>query len=44
MTISAAVANLLNRYPRIAYAGPAAIIDVAVDLIRRGAHEFGPAI
>jgi YjbE family integral membrane protein len=41
---SALVANLLNRYPWIAYAGLAVITYVAVDMIWRGAHEVGSAI
>ncbi len=41
---SALIANLLNKYPWIAYAGLAVIAYVAVDMIWRGAHEVGSAI
>ncbi len=41
---SALIANLLNKYPWIAYAGLAVITYVAVDMIWRGAHEVGSAI
>ncbi len=41
---SAMIANLLNKYPWIAYAGLAIIIYVAADMIWRGAHEVGSAI
>ena len=41
---STMIANLLNKYPWIAYAGLAVIAYVAVDMIWRGAHEVGAAV
>jgi len=41
---STMIANLLNKYPWIAYAGLAVITYVAGDMIWRGAHEVGSAI
>ncbi|MBV8167197.1 MAG: hypothetical protein JO021_10415 [Alphaproteobacteria bacterium] len=40
----ALIANLLNKYPWIAYAGLAVITYVAADMIWRGANEVGSAI
>jgi len=41
---SAVIANLLNKYPWIAYAGLAVIAYVALDMIWRGAQQVGAAI
>jgi predicted tellurium resistance membrane protein TerC len=41
---SAYIANLLNRYPWIAYVGLAIIVYVAGDMIWRGAREVVLAI
>jgi predicted tellurium resistance membrane protein TerC len=36
---STVIANLLNKYPWIAYAGLAVIAYVAADMIWRGVHD-----
>ncbi|MEJ0068358.1 MAG: YjbE family putative metal transport protein [Pseudomonadota bacterium] len=41
---SAVIANLLNKYPWIAYAGLAVIAYVAGDMIWRGAHDVVSAL